>query len=127
MKKDNNKITIKNELTDFLLYTIPNNDIKVEAFLYNENIWLTQKRMAELFEVGKSTISEHLTNIFESKELDKNSVVRNFRTTAKDGAIAGKTTIEIIHKKALAEYKKFNKIQNIDSDFEKQIKKLKKK
>ena len=104
MKKDNNKITIKNELTEFLLYTIPDNgDIKVEAFLYNENVWLTQKRMAELFEVGKSTISEHLTNIFESKELDKNSVVRNFRTTAKDGAIAGKTTIEIIHKKALAE------------------------
>ena len=103
MKKDNSKTTIKNELTEFLLYTIPDNDIKVEAFLYNENVWLTQKRMAELFEVGKSTISEHLTNIFESKELDKNSVVRNFRTTAKDGAIAGKTTIEIIHKKALAE------------------------
>ena len=79
------KITTKEQLTDFLLYTIPNNDIKVEAFLYNENVWLTQKRMSELFEVGKSTISEHLTNIFESKELDKNSVVRNFRTTAKDG------------------------------------------
>ena len=77
------KITTKEQLTDFLLYTIPNNDIKVEAFLYNENVWLTQKRMSELFEVGKSTISEHLTNIFESKELDKNSVVRNFRTMLK--------------------------------------------
>ena len=52
MKKDNNKITIKNELTDFLLYTSPNGEIKVEAFLYNENIWLTQKRMAELFGKG---------------------------------------------------------------------------
>ena len=58
--------------------------------------------MAELFEIGKSTISEHLTNIFESKELDKNSVVRNFRTTAKY-LLREKLHIEIIHKKALAE------------------------
>ena len=79
------ELTIKDELTEFLLYTSPNGDVKVEAFLHNENIWLTQKRMAELFGVVKSTISEHLTNIFESKELNENSVVRNFRTTAKDG------------------------------------------
>ena len=79
------ELTIKDELTEFLLYISPNGDIKVEAFLHEENIWLTQKRMAELFGVVKSTISEHLTNIFESKELNENSVVRNFRTTAKDG------------------------------------------
>ncbi len=79
------KITIKDELTKFLLYVSPNGDIKVEAFLHNENIWLTQKKITELFGVVKSTISEHLTNIFESHELDENSVVRNFRTTAEDG------------------------------------------
>ena len=79
------KNTTKNELTEFLLYTSPDGDVKVEAFLHNENIWLTQKRIGELFGVVKSTISEHLTNIFESKELDKNSVVRKFRTTASDG------------------------------------------
>jgi hypothetical protein len=79
------KITIKDELTEFLLYTAPNGGVKVEAFLHDENIWLTQKRMTELFGVVKSTISEHLTNIFESNELDENSVVRKFRTTAKDG------------------------------------------
>lgn len=80
-----NTITTSDELTEFLLYTSPNGEIKVEAFLYNENIWLTQKRIAELFGVVKSTVSEHLTNIFESQELDENSVVRNFRTTAEDG------------------------------------------
>ena len=93
MKKDNNKITIKNELTDFLLYTIPNNDIKVEAFLYNENVWLTQKRMAELFGKGRSTITEHLQNIFNEKELQEDLVSRNFRHTTQHGAITGKKQI----------------------------------
>ncbi len=79
------KLTTKGELTEFLLYTAPNGGVKVEAFLHDENIWLTQKRMTELFGVVKSTVSEHLTNIFESKELSENSVVRNFRTTARDG------------------------------------------
>lgn len=85
MKNNNKKITIKDELTEFLLYTSPNGDIKVEAFLHNENIWLTQKRMAELFGVDVRTINEHLQNIFKSGELEENSVIRKFRTTASDG------------------------------------------
>ena len=79
------EITIKDELTDFLLYTAPNGDIKVEAFLYNETIWLTQQRISQLFGKVKSTISEHFKNIFSEGELEENSVVRNFRTTASDG------------------------------------------
>lgn len=74
------KITIKDELTEFLLYVSPNGDVKVEAFLYDENIWLTQNKIAELFGVVKSTISEHLANIFASEELKKEATVRNFRT-----------------------------------------------
>ena len=79
------KLTTKEQLTEFLLYTDPNGDVKVEAFLHDENIWLSQKRMAELFGVTKPTISEHLTNIFKNGELVENSVVRKFRTTAEDG------------------------------------------
>ena len=79
------KITTKDKLTEFLLYSSPNGEIKVEVFLHNENIWLTQKRIAELFGVVKSTISEHLTNIFESRELEKDSVVRKFRTVQIEG------------------------------------------
>lgn len=71
-------IKIKEELTDFLLYTAPNGDIKVEAFLYNENIWLTQKRMAEVFGVDVTTINEHLKNIYKTDELDENSTIGNF-------------------------------------------------
>ena len=61
------------------------NNVEVTAILEDENIWLTQKQIGKLYNKAKSTISEHIRNIFEEKELDKNSVVRNFRTTAKDG------------------------------------------
>lgn len=79
------KITIKDELTEFLLYTDSNGDVRVEAFLRDENIWLTQSKIADLFGVAKSTISEHLSNIFESKELEKEATVRNFRTVQIEG------------------------------------------
>ncbi len=81
----NKKITTKDELTEFLLYTSPNGDVKVEAFLHNENIWLSQKRMAELFNVDRSVITKHLKNIFESKELQENSVCAKIAHTASDG------------------------------------------
>ena len=79
-----NELTPKDEVTDFLIYTTPEGNVKVEAFLHNENIWLTQKRMAELFGVDVRTVSEHLQNIFKSGELEEKSVIRNFRTTASD-------------------------------------------
>ena len=82
MKKD---LTIKDKLTEFLLYTAPSGDIKVEAFLHDENIWLTQKRMAELFGVDRSVITKHLKNIFKSKELKEKSVSAKFAHTASDG------------------------------------------
>ncbi|MFH1526331.1 MAG: virulence RhuM family protein [Bacteroidota bacterium] len=85
------KITIKDELTEFLLYTSPNGEIKVEAYLYNENIWLTQSRIAELFGKGRSTITEHLQNIFSEGELIEDLVSRDFRHTTPHGAIEGKT------------------------------------
>ncbi len=78
MAKDNKQISVRDEMAEFLLYTAPNGDIKVEVFLHNENIWLTQKRMAELFNVDVATINEHLKNIYNSGELDKNSTIRNF-------------------------------------------------
>lgn len=80
-----NKLTIKDELTDFLLYTTPNNDIKVETYLHNETLWLPQKRIAELFGVDRTVITKHLKNIFESGELEENSVSAKIAHTAEDG------------------------------------------
>ena len=75
----------KDELTEFLLYTTPNSDIKVETYLHNETVWLPQKRIAELFGVDRTVVTKHLKNIFESKELDENSVSAKIAHTAEDG------------------------------------------
>lgn len=76
---------MENQQNNFLIYNTPNNDVRVDVFLQDETVWLSQKSMGELFGVSKSTISEHLSNIFKDKELDEISVVRKFRTTAADG------------------------------------------
>ncbi len=81
----NNKLVIKDQLTEFLLYTAPDGEIKVEIVFHDENVWLTQKRMAELFDTTKQNISQHLGNIFKEGELEKKSVVKKFFTTATDG------------------------------------------
>ena len=78
-------LTLRDQTTEFLLYTAPNGAIKVEVLLANETIWLTQKRMAELYGVGVPAISKHLKNIFESNELDPDSVISILETTAEDG------------------------------------------
>lgn len=76
---------LDNSFTEILLYKTPNEKVEVEVFLYNENIWLTQNKIAELFGVTKSTISEHFTNIFKGGELQKDATVRKFRTVQKEG------------------------------------------
>lgn len=79
------KITVRDEMTEFLLYKTPNGDVKVEIFFHDENVWLTQKRMAELFGVGIPAVSKHLANIFAEGELQENSVISILETTADDG------------------------------------------
>ncbi len=69
----------------FLMYTIEERDITVNAILKDETIWLSQKGMAELFGCSSDNISLHLKNIFAEKELDKDSVTGKFSATAKDG------------------------------------------
>ncbi|MBU4404811.1 MAG: virulence RhuM family protein, partial [Acidobacteria bacterium] len=83
--KKNHQIARQNTFTEFLLYTTPNGKVKVEIFLRDENIWLTQKRMADLFGVGIPAINKHLKNIFETGELQEDSVVSILEITAKDG------------------------------------------
>ena len=78
-------LTIQDELTEFLLYTTPNSDIKIEAYLHNETVWLPQKRIAELFGVDRTVITKHLKNIFESGELEEDSVCAKIAHTAEDG------------------------------------------
>jgi len=71
MKKKNKQIILNNSFTEFLLYTTPNGKVKVEIFLRNENIWLTQARIGELFGVDRSVVTKHLQNIYIEGELKK--------------------------------------------------------
>ena len=75
----------------FILYNTPEHSEKVQVVVREETLWMTQKAMAELFGVDKSSISRHLKNIFESGELDEKVVVAKNETTTPHGAIEGKT------------------------------------
>ena len=70
---------------EILIYQKDNGNIKIDVRLEEETVWLTQAQMGQLFGKDKRTISEHIANIFKEGELEENSVVRNFRTTASDG------------------------------------------
>lgn len=72
--------------TNFLIYTGPDGQVNVEVYIQDETVWLTQKRMAELFSVDVRTISEHLRNIFKSNELDEAATIRKIRTVQKEGS-----------------------------------------
>jgi len=74
------------ESNKILLYTTPSGDIRIDVYVEDGTVWLTQKSMAELFGVVKSTISEHIAKIFETGELEKEATVRNFRTVQLEGS-----------------------------------------
>lgn len=75
----------KSQTSNFFLYATPDGKVHVEVFFKNETVWLTQKRMAELFECSSDNISLHLKNIFSDGELEKTSVIEESSTTASDG------------------------------------------
>jgi hypothetical protein len=68
-----------------VIYTGEDGQSRLEVKFQGETVWLTQAQLVDLFQSSKANISEHIKNIFLEGELDKNSVVRNFRTTATDG------------------------------------------
>jgi len=71
--------------SEFLLCQTEDGQTRLEVRLQEDTVWLTQKRMAELFQKSVRTINEHIQNIFEEGELSPESVIRNFRITAEDG------------------------------------------
>jgi hypothetical protein len=67
-------VTTNNSFTEFMLYKTSDGQVKVEIYLRNENIWLTQDKIAQLFNVQRPAITKHLKNIFETGELDEKVV-----------------------------------------------------
>jgi hypothetical protein len=68
--------------SNLLIYQSQEGNIKIDLQLENDTVWLTQEQMAQLFGKGRSTITEHISNIFKEEELEQNTVCRNFRHTA---------------------------------------------
>jgi len=75
---------IRNSTAEFLIFTSQAGSDGIEVRIENENVWLTQKLIAQLFEIHIATVNEHLKNIFSTSELDENSVIRKFLITASD-------------------------------------------
>ena len=78
-------IEIRNSTAEFLIFMLEGKEDGIQVMYKDETIWATQKAMAQLFDVGVPAISKHLKNIFESGELDGNSVISKMETTASDG------------------------------------------
>jgi hypothetical protein len=76
----------KSNTGEILIYQSKQGDIKIDVRLEDETVWLTQDQMASLFGKGRSTITEHITNIFKDGELNEEVVCRNFRLTTQHGA-----------------------------------------
>jgi hypothetical protein len=88
------QLSLQDQTTEFLLYTAPNGAIKVEVLLSNETLWLTQKRMAELFGVGVPAVSKHLENIYESNELQREATISILETVQQEGSREVKRKLE---------------------------------
>jgi hypothetical protein len=82
--------------SQIIIYQTPTGNIKIDVHLENETVWLTQAHMAELFGKGRTTITEHINNIFKEGELDEKLVCRDFRHTTQHGAIEGKTQTKTV-------------------------------
>jgi hypothetical protein len=92
---------MEDNLKQFILYTAPNGEVRVDVLLQDESVWLSQKAIAELFGVVKSTISEHLSNIYESKELEATATVRKIRTVQQEGERAVNREIDFYNLDAI--------------------------
>ena len=126
--------------TPFLLYGDDADAVRVRVLLRDETIWLSQRSMAELFQSTTDNISLHLKNIYAEGELNEQATTEDFSVVQTEGERDVRRTLkhynldtiiavgyrvkERADAKAIAEYKIFNKTQNIESDFDKVVKKV---
>ena len=87
MKKNKNEVSIRSSAAEYLTYvaSVGDSTDSIEMRYEDENIWLTQKMMATLYDVETNTINYHVKKIFNDSELQENAVIRKFRITANDG------------------------------------------
>ena len=79
---------------DFILYTATNGSITIETYIKDETIWLTQQKIADLFEVDRTVVTKHLKNIYQEEELQKEATSAKFAQVQKEGDREVKRNIE---------------------------------
>ncbi len=91
----------KSGFNEILLYTTPNGKVKVEIYLQNETIWLTQQKIADLFGVDRSVVTKHLQNIYEAGEIDKSATCAKFTQVQQEGTRTVSRQIEFFNLDAI--------------------------
>ena len=117
-------LQIRNSTVDFLVFTRDAGEDGIEVRVQNGDVWLTQKAISQLFDVDRSVITKHLSNIFKEGELDENSVCAKFAQTADDGKTYNYkfySLAAIAKEFAESEFEKYRAIQDslYESDFDK--------
>jgi hypothetical protein len=123
MSKDKKALPVlRSSAAEYLTFIAASGEGGVEAIYADEDIWLSQKMMAALYDVNVRTVSDHLKKLFTDNELEPEAVIRKFRITATDG----KTSAEIAKAHAESEFEKYRIVQDrlYQSDFDKVIKHL---
>ncbi|MFA5234091.1 MAG: hypothetical protein WC390_06785 [Sulfurimonas sp.] len=127
---------IRNSTAEFLIFTSQSGENSIEVKVFDESVWLTQAMVAQLFDVQRPAVTKHLKNIFESGELDENSVSSILEHTANDGKIYNTkyynldaiisvgyrvNSKKIADEKAFSEFEKYRIVQDrlFMSDFDK--------
>ena len=113
----NNTPDLKKQM-DLILYRSETGDVSVNAYIRDESIWLTQRAMAELFDVQIPAISKHLSSIFEEGELVREATVSKMEIVQEEGSRRVKRMTDFY------EYEVFNRTQLIESDFDRAVKVL---
>ena len=125
------ELKIRNSTVDFLVFTRDAGEDGIEVRVQNGDIWLTQKSISQLFDVDRSVVTKHLSNIFKEGELDENSVCAKFAQTADDGKTYNYkfySLAAIAKEFAESEFEKYRVIQDslYESDFDKLMNDMKK-
>ena len=118
------ELQIRNSTVDFLVFTRDVGEDGIEVRVQNGDVWLTQKAISQLFDVDRSVVTKHLSNIFKEGELDENSVCAKFAQTADDGKTYNYkfySLAAIAKEFAESEFEKYRVIQDslYESDFDK--------
>ena len=120
------ELQIRNSTVDFLVFTRDAGEDGIEVRVQNGDVWLTQKAISQLFDVDRSVITKHLSNIFKEGELDENSTCANFAQVADNGKTYNYkfySLTAIAKEFAESEFEKYRVIQDslYESDFDKLI------